>query len=89
MKRNKEVRYSLSTANDNEVCNKCWVKPLCNKSYGHCIGARYLANGDVSKPIEDFCNISKATLETSFAETFEVYGKNVCKAKNRGRKYKR
>jgi len=76
MESNAKVRHSLSNANDNEVCNKCWVKPLCNKSYGHCIGARYLANSDVSKPIEDFCNISKGTLEASFAETFEVYGKN-------------
>lgn len=72
---NGKVRRSLSNANDNEVCNKCWVKPICNKSYGHCIGARYLANGDVSKPIKDFCDISKGTLEASFAETFEAYGK--------------
>lgn len=75
MDRNNHVRHNLYKANDNEICNKCWAKPICNASYGHCIGARYLVNDDISKPIEDFCKISKGVLETSFAETFEVYGK--------------
>lgn len=70
-----EVRKTLSRANENEVCNQCWVKPMCNKSYGHCIGARYLATGDIEKPKSEICNISKCVLETAFAEVYERYGK--------------
>ena len=73
--RNRIIRQYLVQANNNETCNQCWVKPICGKSYGHCIGARYLVNCNISKPVEDFCNISKGVLETSFAETYERYGK--------------
>lgn len=72
---NGKIRKMLSNANENETCNRCWVKPMCSKSYGHCIGARYLATKSIEKPKSEFCDISKCVLETAFAESYERYRK--------------
>lgn len=66
--KNKTIRETLNKANDNEVCNSCWIKPICAKSYGHCIGARYLCGKDVDEPISTVCEISQCVLETIFSE---------------------
>jgi len=69
-----EVRQLLKEANDNTECNNCWVKPICAKSYGHCIGSRYLSNGSISRPQNEICNISKCVMENIFVQSYEKYG---------------
>ncbi|BCJ93194.1 thioether cross-link-forming SCIFF peptide maturase [Anaerocolumna cellulosilytica] len=69
-----EVRQLLKEANNNTECNKCWVKPVCAKSYGHCIGSRYLSNGSVSRPEKEICSISKCVMENIFVQSYEKYG---------------
>ncbi|WP_024833299.1 radical SAM/SPASM domain-containing protein [Ruminiclostridium josui] len=68
------IRELLRQANDNTECNNCWVKPICSKTYGHCIGARYLTNGDISRPIKEVCDISKCVIENIFVESYNMYG---------------
>lgn len=69
-----EVRQKLKKANENDTCNNCWAKPICKKSYGHCIGARYLSTKKVDKPSELICDISKTVLEDIFALAIQNYG---------------
>lgn len=64
----------FNEANSNEKCNECWIKGMCEKTYGHCIGARYLQNGDIKLPIDLACNISKSVLERIIYETCDKYG---------------
>ncbi|MCR4945177.1 MAG: radical SAM protein [Clostridium sp.] len=68
-----EVRQKLRIANENDTCNNCWVKPICKKSYGHCIGARYLSTKKIDKPAELICDISKIVLENIFTLAMENY----------------
>lgn len=71
---NSAVRDKLKEANDNSKCINCWVKPICMKSYGHCIGARYLACGDIKKPQDEICDISRTVLESTFALADQYHG---------------
>lgn len=57
------VLSSLENANDNSECKKCWAQRFCSAGCGNCIGARYLANGSVKKPIKQNCEIGKKQLE--------------------------
>lgn len=77
-----EVRNKLLQANENDTCNKCWTKPICAKSYGHCIGSRYLTNKKVDQPVELMCDISKNILENIFTHAITKYsnGKKVKKS---------
>lgn len=68
------IREELRKANENNECNNCWSKPVCSKSYGHCIGARFLSHGDIAKPNKTACEIGKTVIENVFAQTYEKYG---------------
>lgn len=72
-----EIRNKLRLANENDSCQKCWVKPICSKSYGHCIGARFLSTYKIDEPNKVLCSISKTVLERIFVEANKIYGVNV------------
>lgn len=65
--RHDQIRHEISLAENNTRCNACWLKPLCAKTHGHCIGARYLTSSDINQPVERFCKISERVVETSLA----------------------
>lgn len=69
-----ELAKLFMEANNNDKCNSCWIKGMCEKTYGHCIGARYLQNNDISKPIDLACEISRNVLERIIFEVCKRYG---------------
>ncbi|SHI21301.1 radical SAM/SPASM domain-containing protein [Sporanaerobacter acetigenes] len=52
----------------NNNCNKCWAKNLCTDTCAGCVGGYYLANKDISKPIDVNCIIGKTMIERIIAE---------------------
>lgn len=68
LKENHEkIRRRIADSEENETCQSCWMKPLCAKTYGHCIGARYFTSRNIHQPVERFCRISEGVIETSLA----------------------
>lgn len=62
----------MNMANENEKCRGCWAKSICGLSYSHCIGTKQIVNGDISKPVDLNCEISKAVLERLIYEMIQV-----------------
>ena len=70
------IRHNLAQSEDNPTCSECWVKPLCAKTHGHCIGARYFTSQNIHEPVDRFCQISKSVLETSLALAEKEWSKS-------------
>lgn len=66
------ILQNMAKANKNEKCNSCWAEKLCSLSYAHCIGSKKIVNGDISKPIDLNCKISKKVLERLIFELIQL-----------------
>lgn len=68
------IRDRFVRENSNDKCDNCWAKKLCSTSYGHCIGARWLMNKKLDKPIQWACELGKSMVERNVVGITENYG---------------
>lgn len=71
----KEARkkYIDNRISRNDKCANCWAHGICNSGHSGCIGAFYLENGRIDKPIDRNCLLSKSMFEKALYNIGKIY----------------
>lgn len=64
--------YISNTISRNQKCANCWAHGICSSGHSGCIGAYYLENGRIDRPIEHNCALTKSVFENALCKIAQL-----------------